>query len=250
MKKTTGGRQKIEIKKIEKSANRQVTFTKRRHGLFNKASELCVLTGAEMTVLVQSKGGRVFAFGHPSADSVIDAYLENTVPNSTLLSENPIYMQEACNKEYEKICKELEVEKNKSKSSVEESDLWWENSFENLEIDELETFINSMEELKLNMAKKADKLKNTAGSTSSEDIIDGLIDEGLLDEILSNNIDDANEDLMINFNSNGELILNNHDDEHNHVVNNLQVQDDFGTFEVPDDFCFEPNQIQSEFGTF
>nr|GEU85049.1 transcription factor, MADS-box [Tanacetum cinerariifolium] len=45
------GRQKIPIKKIEKTTSRQVTFSKRHTGLFKKASELCVLTGAKMAIL-------------------------------------------------------------------------------------------------------------------------------------------------------------------------------------------------------
>nr|GEW79323.1 agamous-like MADS-box protein AGL62 [Tanacetum cinerariifolium] len=66
------GRQKIPIKKIEKMTSHQVTFSKRRKGLFKKASELCVLTGAKMAILVQSPGERCYAFGHPS----VDAYAE------------------------------------------------------------------------------------------------------------------------------------------------------------------------------
>ncbi|KAL8094510.1 hypothetical protein AgCh_036151 [Apium graveolens] len=190
MMKKTSGRKKIEIKKIEKTESSRVTFTKRRRGLFNKGSELCVLTGAEIAILAQSKGGRVFAFGHPSVDSVIDTYLGNNVSNSSAVSENPTYMLEEYNKEYGKICKELEVEKNKFKS-VERSDGWWEKSFENLEVHKLETFINSLEKLKFNLTKKADELKNMSASSSSDHNIDGL-----LDELISNNFGDANEDLM------------------------------------------------------
>ncbi|XP_074354275.1 agamous-like MADS-box protein AGL62 [Apium graveolens] len=190
MMKKTSGRKKIEIKKIEKTESGRVTFTKRRRGLLNKASELCVLSGAEIAILAQSKGGRVFAFGHPSVDSVIDTYLGNNVSNSSAVSENPTYMLEEYNKEYGKICKELEVEKNKFKS-VERSDGWWEKSFENLEVHKLETFINSLEKLKFNLTKKADELKNMSASSSSDHNIDGL-----LDELLSNNFGDANEDLM------------------------------------------------------
>ncbi|KAF4379402.1 hypothetical protein G4B88_022492 [Cannabis sativa] len=46
-KRTTQGRQKIEIKKLEKKSNKQVTFSKRRSGLFKKAAELSVLCGSE-----------------------------------------------------------------------------------------------------------------------------------------------------------------------------------------------------------
>ncbi|KAK9058579.1 hypothetical protein SSX86_023421 [Deinandra increscens subsp. villosa] len=76
--KITKGRKKIEIKKIEETNSRQVTFSKRRTGLFKKASELCVLTGAHVAILVNSPGGRVFAFGHPNVDLLVDRYLKTT----------------------------------------------------------------------------------------------------------------------------------------------------------------------------
>ncbi|KAG0455093.1 hypothetical protein HPP92_024385 [Vanilla planifolia] len=64
------GRQKIEIKPIQKEEARQVCFTKRRQGLFKKASELCVLCGAEVAVVVFSPAGKLFSYGHPSVDDV------------------------------------------------------------------------------------------------------------------------------------------------------------------------------------
>ncbi|KAI3701912.1 hypothetical protein L6452_27377 [Arctium lappa] len=66
LKKKTKGRKNIEIKKIEETNNRQVTFSKRRTGLFKKASELCVLTEAQIAIFVNSPSSRVFAFGHPT----------------------------------------------------------------------------------------------------------------------------------------------------------------------------------------
>ncbi|QHN78878.1 Floral homeotic protein AGAMOUS [Arachis hypogaea] len=42
------GRGKIEIKRIENTTNRQVTFCKRRNGLLKKAYELSVLCDAEI----------------------------------------------------------------------------------------------------------------------------------------------------------------------------------------------------------
>ncbi|RVW69858.1 Agamous-like MADS-box protein AGL62 [Vitis vinifera] len=49
-------RQKIEIKKIEKKRSLEVTFSKRRTGLFKKASELCFLCSVEAAVIVFSPG--------------------------------------------------------------------------------------------------------------------------------------------------------------------------------------------------
>ncbi|MFS7907384.1 putative transcription factor MADS-type1 family [Helianthus anomalus] len=53
-KKITKGRNKIEIKKIEETNRRRVTFSKRRTRLFKKASELCILTRAQIAILVHS----------------------------------------------------------------------------------------------------------------------------------------------------------------------------------------------------
>lgn len=69
------GRAKIEIKKIENPSARQVCFSKRRGGLIKKASELSILCGSEVGVVVFSQAGKAFSFGHPSIDYVIDKTL-------------------------------------------------------------------------------------------------------------------------------------------------------------------------------
>lgn len=56
------GRGKIEIKKIENANSRQVTFSKRRSGLFKKAHELAVLCEADVAVIIFSNTGRLFDF--------------------------------------------------------------------------------------------------------------------------------------------------------------------------------------------
>ena len=60
------GRGKIEIKRIENSSNRQVTFAKRRNGLLKKAYELSVLCDAEVALIIFSGGGRLFEFSSSS----------------------------------------------------------------------------------------------------------------------------------------------------------------------------------------
>ena len=55
-------RQKIEIKKIDSIAARQVTFSKRRRGLFKKAQELSTLCDAEIAITVFSATGKLFEY--------------------------------------------------------------------------------------------------------------------------------------------------------------------------------------------
>ncbi|THU49980.1 hypothetical protein C4D60_Mb06t15270 [Musa balbisiana] len=58
------GRGKIEIKRIENTTSRQVTFCKRRNGLLKKAYELSVLCDAEVALVVFSSRGRLFEYAN------------------------------------------------------------------------------------------------------------------------------------------------------------------------------------------
>ncbi|KAG0468888.1 hypothetical protein HPP92_018216 [Vanilla planifolia] len=69
------GRQKIEIKKIENEDARLVSFSKRRTGLFNKASCLSTLCGADVAVVVFSPAGTPYSFGSPRVDQVLTRFL-------------------------------------------------------------------------------------------------------------------------------------------------------------------------------
>ncbi|CAA6656400.1 unnamed protein product [Spirodela intermedia] len=64
------GRGKIEIKMIENSTNRQVTYSKRRGGLFKKAKELTVLCDAQVCLLMVSSTSKFCDYCSPSTTSV------------------------------------------------------------------------------------------------------------------------------------------------------------------------------------
>ncbi|MQM22085.1 hypothetical protein Taro_055131 [Colocasia esculenta] len=74
------GRRKIEIKRIENSEARHVTFSKRRSGLFKKLGELCIHCGAEVVTIVYSPGGKVHVFASPDEDSILARFLQEVPP--------------------------------------------------------------------------------------------------------------------------------------------------------------------------
>lgn len=65
-------REKIEIKKIKNATARQVTFSKRRRGLFKKAEELAVLCDAEVALIVFSATGKLFEFASSSVKDILE----------------------------------------------------------------------------------------------------------------------------------------------------------------------------------
>lgn len=128
------------MKKIERPNQLQVTFSKRRSGLFKKAGNLCLLTGAQVAVIVTSPANRLFAFGHPSVDSVLDRYL-----NGTKISIDEFNPEEYCEK----------MEKER-----EGGWFWWDECcVENLGVEELGKYLKALEELKSNVLNRADELK-------------------------------------------------------------------------------------------
>ncbi|MED6109307.1 hypothetical protein PIB30_032176 [Stylosanthes scabra] len=67
-------RTKIKIKKIDNITARQVTFSKRRRGLFKKANELSVLCDADLALIVFSATGKLFHYASSSMDETITRY--------------------------------------------------------------------------------------------------------------------------------------------------------------------------------
>ncbi|KZV25881.1 hypothetical protein F511_20128 [Dorcoceras hygrometricum] len=55
-------RGKVQMKRIENAASRQVTFSKRRNGILKKAYELSVLCDAEVALIIFSQKGRLYEF--------------------------------------------------------------------------------------------------------------------------------------------------------------------------------------------
>ncbi|KAL1336187.1 MADS-box protein JOINTLESS isoform X3 [Arachis hypogaea] len=67
-------KQKMEIKKIEKNASRQATFSKRKRGIFKKAKELSTLCDADLALIVFSPSGKLFDFASSSVQEVTERY--------------------------------------------------------------------------------------------------------------------------------------------------------------------------------
>lgn len=61
---------------VQDMNTRQVTFSKRRTGLFKKASELATLCNAELGIVVFSPGGKPFSYGKPDLDSVAERFMK------------------------------------------------------------------------------------------------------------------------------------------------------------------------------
>ncbi|OMO74412.1 Transcription factor, MADS-box [Corchorus capsularis] len=173
--KRTKGRQRIEIKQLEKKSNLHVTFSKRRKGLFQKASELCLLSGAKIGIIVLSPTPRQkpFCFGHPNIDKILDQYVSETQnPTDAAAVDDDDHDQdgetpiadlsglEEIDKKFEGSVEMLEMEKKRGKDQMENNGgtFWWEEDIEGMGLEELEMYVNALEKLKKNVIVRANAL--------------------------------------------------------------------------------------------
>lgn len=175
------GRQKIKIEKIEIKNHLQVTFSKRRSGLFKKASELCILCGVEVAIIVFSPAGKVFSFGHPNVEPIIDRFLSrNHHPVVSNNNNATLHLVEAhrsaavreMNLQLSQMVAEAEIERKRGEAldqmrKASRSQCWWEAPVSELGLPELEQLRDAMEELKKNVAAQADNIMAEAVNTST-----------------------------------------------------------------------------------
>lgn len=155
--KQTKGRQKIEMKRIENEDDRLITFSKRRSGIYKKASELVTLCGAEVGVVIFSPSGKPFSFSHPSIDSIANRFLNQTsAPTDNthpLVEAHRRIRIEELNQQYNGLLSQLEAEKERGKElqklakAMGNQQGWWEAALEELGFEELQQMHTTLEEL-------------------------------------------------------------------------------------------------------
>ncbi|KAM3329139.1 hypothetical protein ACQJBY_021690 [Aegilops geniculata] len=115
------GRGRIEIKRIENTTNRQVTFCKRRNGLLKKAYELSVLCDAEVALIVFSSRGRLYEYSNNSVKATIERYKKansDTSNSGTVAEVNAQYYQQESSKLRQQISS---LQNSNSRSLVRDS---------------------------------------------------------------------------------------------------------------------------------
>ncbi|KVI09688.1 Transcription factor, MADS-box [Cynara cardunculus var. scolymus] len=159
MPKKTKGRQKIEIVTITDDKSLAVTFSKCRSGIFRKLSELGTLCGAETAIVVFSPTGKLYSFGYPDVETIVDRYLVS----SLFVESHPNANTEALTRQLADMLGHLEVQKKACKELDEikkarERSYWWGAPTETLCFEELEKLKVALLELKKDSGKQAERL--------------------------------------------------------------------------------------------
>ncbi|CAN6542100.1 unnamed protein product [Malus baccata var. baccata] len=99
-------REKIQIKKIDNATARQVTFSKRRRGLFKKAEELSVLCDADIALIIFSSTGKLFEYASSSMKEILERHNLHS-KNLDKLEQPSLELQLVENSNYSRLSKEI-----------------------------------------------------------------------------------------------------------------------------------------------
>ncbi|XP_057972617.1 agamous-like MADS-box protein AGL66 [Malania oleifera] len=133
------GRVKLQIKRIENTTNRQVTFSKRRNGLIKKAYELSILCDIDIALIMFSPSDRLSHFsGKRRIEDVLTRYVNLSDHDRGGIVQNKEYLISA-----------LMKLKNDSDNSPENSDPAASNS----NVEELQQEISNLQH-ELHMAEE------------------------------------------------------------------------------------------------
>ncbi|XP_008228223.1 PREDICTED: agamous-like MADS-box protein AGL62 [Prunus mume] len=161
------GTRKINIKKINNKNYLKATFSKRRRGLFSKATDLCCLSGAQIAIITFSPGNKTFLFGNPSAKAVLDRFLgeQDSCTSDDHHEESLGSTPEDSDHE------DLEASRKESSEIEDVMDedrvnFWWDDPIDDeLGIYELRSYKGLLEALKENVASKLDDMNRREFST-------------------------------------------------------------------------------------
>ncbi|CAN8291513.1 unnamed protein product [Cochlearia groenlandica] len=104
------GRGKVEMKRIENTINRQVTFSKRRNGLLKKANEISVLCDAEVALLVFSHKGKLFEYSSESCmEKVLERYERYSYAERQIKSPDSHVINTNWSMEYSRLKSKIEL---------------------------------------------------------------------------------------------------------------------------------------------
>ncbi|WCJ25716.1 Agamous-like MADS-box protein AGL61 [Euphorbia peplus] len=153
--KKTRGRQKIEMKKIENQDDKLITFSKRRSGVYKKASELVTLTNCQIGFVVYSPAGRPFTFAHPSVEAIVNRFLgRQGEPND---EANQSIGIEELTKQHNMLLQQLDAEKDKANTlkqkmvGVEKG--WWDTPVEEQNLQQLQEMEANLRNIQMELIK-------------------------------------------------------------------------------------------------
>lgn len=154
---------------VQDMNTRQVTFSKRRTGLFKKASELATLCNAELGIVVFSPGGKPFSYGKPNLDAVAERFMrecDDSDSGDEEVGGNYRPKLKKMSEHLDLLNQETEAEKTRGEKGQEKlesaGDERFKKPIEKLTIDELKEYKNKLQTIHGRIQGQANQMQALA----------------------------------------------------------------------------------------
>ncbi|KAL0330150.1 UNVERIFIED_CONTAM: Agamous-like MADS-box protein [Sesamum radiatum] len=155
------------MRRIESQDDLYATFSKRRLGLYKKASELSTLCGVDIGVIIFSPTNNPYSFFHPSMESVVERYRNPDQPPTDLariVEGHTRTRIEQLNKRLDEVLdmKEQIKEREKYLDEVDKTRPkgWWEQPVESLNAQQVKEWKAWFGELHARVTSRIQELTN------------------------------------------------------------------------------------------
>ncbi|KAM7490281.1 hypothetical protein LguiA_033202 [Lonicera macranthoides] len=172
---TSKGKQKIEMKKITKEEDLRVTFSKRRSGIYKKASELCILCDIDIGMVIFSPSRKPYSFASPNMRSVSDRLFKRDLPpdpNQAMMEAQRADRINGLVQELNHLKLRYEVEKERGKRlremlAARTEKGWWESPIDDLGKEEVGVLIDWFNEMKVKTSNRLVEIGSIEAPSSS-----------------------------------------------------------------------------------
>ncbi|KAL0323995.1 UNVERIFIED_CONTAM: Agamous-like MADS-box protein [Sesamum calycinum] len=162
------------MRRIESQDDLYATFSKRRLGLYKKASELSTLCGVDIGVIIFSPTNNPYSFFHPSMESVVERYRNPDQPPTDLariVEGHTRTRIEQLNKRLDEVLdmKEQIKEREKYLDEVDKTRPkgWWEQPVESLNAQQVKEWKAWFGELHARVTSRIQELTNGGSGSGS-----------------------------------------------------------------------------------
>ncbi|XP_060211490.1 agamous-like MADS-box protein AGL29 [Lycium barbarum] len=159
------------MKKIEKQDDLYASFSKRRKGLYKKASELVTECDIDIGMIIFSPTGKPMSFFHPTLDAVVSRFQNPDIQLSASAHLVTAHTRDRVNQLSSRLeeldtIEDIAIAQNKSYDEVIKTRLrgWWE-SVEQLNADEVTEFETWLKNAIFYMHNRLNQLESGASSS-------------------------------------------------------------------------------------
>ncbi|XP_073131927.1 uncharacterized protein [Henckelia pumila] len=186
----TRGRQKIPMQLIENQDDLYATFSKRRLGIYKKATELCTLCDVDIGIILFSPTDVPYSFFHPRMESVVSRSMnpdEIQQEFDIVVDSHTQTRIQGMNVELDRIIASREAERVRWQRAMEEvktRSIWMRQKLDTITREQALVWRAWFREYKVRVTRRIEQIKNQASGSAMPPLPPPLAGDNVLEDMV------------------------------------------------------------------